>query len=234
MTTINYSARVILMQYQAIIGGPSQSFKSTPLERKELVCVPISTGVVIKGDIVEILGCDWKINSIYYLKTKLLVEVEKQDDPSFNATVPVSYLRKKRLGAVENAPGAPLYDDHALVYWAYSNLKNLLMNSLSGRSRVKDIKQDFAPCTDATIHAFGVTNGPVTFSIKEDDGPFSTSAWDHILGNEWDKVADGTAVITSLKFKVDKTSTLNFNSNINVHATLVSNVNFKTMGRNKL
>ena len=83
------------MQYQAIIGGPSQSFKSTPLERKELVCVPISTGVVIKGDIVEILGCDWKINSIYYLKTKLLVEVEKQDDPSFNATVPVSYLRKK-------------------------------------------------------------------------------------------------------------------------------------------
>ena len=103
------------MQYQAIIGGPSQSFKSTPLERKELVCVPISTGVVIKGDIVEILGCDWKINSIYYLKTKLLVEVEKQDDPSFNATVPVSYLRKKRLGAVENAPGAPLYDGRPCV-----------------------------------------------------------------------------------------------------------------------
>ena len=103
------------------------------------------------------------------------------------------------------------------------------MNSLSGRSRVKDIKQDFGPCTDATIYAFGVTNGPVIFSIKEDDGPFSTSAWDHILGNEWDKVADGTAVITYLKFKVDKTSTLNFNSNIYVHATLVSNVNFKTM-----
>ena len=169
-----------------------------------------------------------KVNSIHYLQTKLLVEVEKQDDPSFNATVPLSYLRKKRLGPVENAPGAPLYDDHALVFWAYSNLKNLLMNSLSGSSGVKDIKQDFAPCTDATIHAFGVTNGPVTFSIKE-DGPFSTSAWDHILGNEWDKVAAGTAVVTSLKFKVDKTSTLNFNSNIYVHATLVGNVNFKTM-----
>ena len=211
-----------------VIGGPSHSFKTTPLEQIELVCAPISTGVVIKGDIVEILCYDWKINSIYYLQTRLFVEVEKLDDPSFKATVPISYLRKQRLGAIENAPGAPLYDDHSLVYWAYSNLKNLLMNSLTESSRVKDIKQDFAPCTAATIHAFGITNGPVTFSIKE-DGPFSTSAWDHILGNEWDKVANGTAVVTSLKFKVDKTSTINFNRNIHVHATLVCNVKIKTM-----
>ena len=140
----------------------------------------------------------------YLLPTdETFLEVEKEDDHSFNATVPISYLRKKRLGAVENAPDASLYDDHALVYWAYSNLKNLLMNFLSGSSRVEDIKQDFSPCPDATVHAFGIANGPVTISIKE-DGPFSTSAWDQILGNEWDKVADGTAVVTSLKFEADK------------------------------
>ena len=80
------------------------------------------------------------------------------------------------------------------------------MISLNGCSRVKYIKQDFAPCTDAMVHAFGIANGTVTFSIKE-DGPFSTSAWDHLVGNEWDKVANGTAAVTFLKFKVDKTST---------------------------
>ena len=105
------------------------------------------------------------------------------------------------------------------------------MNSLSGSSRVKDIKQDFAACTDVTIHAFGVTNGPVTVSIKEDGGSFSTSVWDHILRNEWDKVANGTGVVTSLKFKVDKTSTVNFNSNIYVHATLVCKCEFQDNGK---
>ena len=148
----------------------------------------------------------------------------KTRDPSFNATVPLSYLRKKRLGAVENALGAPLFDDHALVYWVFSNLKNL-MNSLSESSRVRDFKQDFAPCTAATIHAFGITNGPVTFSIKE-DGAFSTSAWNHLLGNEWDKVADGTAVVTSLKFKDDKTSTLNVRNICSRDTQL--HLNFKT------
>ena len=154
--------------------------------------------------------------------------MEKHDDPFFKSTVPINYVKKENVFPVINTPSMPLYEEHSLVYWAYSNLKNILTYFFSDTNRVKDIKRDIAPCTPATLHAFGLKDGPVTFSVK-DEGPFSTASWDGVLGHEWDKVANGTAVVMSLKFKEDKTCTLNFNTNIFVHATLVSNVNFKTM-----
>ena len=80
------------------------------------------------------------------------------------------------------------------------------------------------------MHAFGfpAEGGSVTYSLKE-ERQYSTAVWDTVLGHEWDKVADGTACVVSLKFKVDKTCSLNINKNIYVHVALVSNVNYKTM-----
>ena len=80
----------------------------------------------------------------------------------------------------------------------------------------------------ATLHASGIEEGRVAFNIKE-EGPFSTATWDHVLGDQWDEVVDGTAVSLNPRFKLDRSCALNFKKNIFVHVTLVSNVNFKTM-----
>ena len=40
------------------------------------------------------------------------------------------------------------------------------MHSFNGASRVKDIRRDVAPCTPATLHAFGIRGGTVTYSVK--------------------------------------------------------------------
>ena len=134
----------------------------------------------------------------------------------------------KQFVALSSAPIAPMNEEHSLVYWAYANLKHVLMHSFSDKSRVKDIRRDIAPCTPATLHAFGIEEGPVTYSVK-DEGPFSTATWDIVLGHEWDKVANGTAVVMTLKFKQGKSCRKNFNQMIFVHVTLASNTNFKTM-----
>ena len=134
----------------------------------------------------------------------------KNDDPLLMQQY-LSIVTGESLGAIENPHGAPLNGDHAVVSWVYSILNNLLMNSLIESSRVKDIEQDCSPCITAMIHDFGITNAPATFSIKE-DSPFSTAALYNVLGDEWDKVANGTAVVTSLKFKVKSLWRKNINS----------------------
>ena len=84
-------------------------------------------------------------------------------------------------------------------------------------------------CTHLAFETYGDTVfGTVTYSVKY-DGALSTASWDTILGDEWDKVAEETAVMMSIKFKEDRSCTLNFNRNIFVQATLVSDVNFETM-----
>ena len=213
---------------KALNGGPYDPFKNKPNARTDLVCVPVATGVVTRGDTVTILGTTWKVNGLYWHDTKAFIEVEKDHDILFKSTVPINYVQKETEVLSNNSPCMPLYEEYSLVYWAYSNLKHLLMHSFNDKSRIKDIKRDLVPCTPATLHAFGIEEGPVTFSIKE-EGPFSTATWDHVLGDQWDKVADGTAVIMTLRFKQDKSCALNFNKSIFVHVTLVSNVNFKTM-----
>ena len=157
---------------------------------------------------MTILGTTWQVSGLYWHDTKVLLEVEKDDDILFKSTVPINYMQKQAEVFSNNSPFMPLDEEYSLVYWAYSNLKHLLMHSFNDKSRIKDIKRDLGPCTPATLHAFGIEKGPVTF-IKE-EGPFSTATWDHVLGDQWDKVADGTAVIMTLRFKQDKSCALNF------------------------
>ena len=183
--------------------------------------------ITITGDLVTIMGKTWTVTELYVIDNKLLVEVVNEEDRFFKCTVPISYVTKQFV-ALSSAPIAPINEEHSLVYWAYSNLKHVLMHSFSDKSRVKDIRRDIAPCTPATLHAFGIEKRSVTYSVK-DVGPFSTATWDIVLGHEWDKVANGTAVVMTLKFKQDKSCTLNFNKMIFVQVTLASNTNFKTM-----
>ena len=183
--------------------------------------------ITITGDLVTIMGKTWTVTELYVIDNKLFVEVVNEEDHFFKCTAPISYVTKQFV-ALSSAPIAPMNEEHSLVYWAYSNLKHVLMHSFSDKSRVKDIKRDIAPCTPATLHAFGIEEGPVTYSVK-DEGPFSTATWDIVLGHEWDKVANGTAVVTTLKFKQGKSCRKNFNQMIFVHVTLASNTNFKTM-----
>ena len=72
------------------------------------------------------------------------------------------------------------------------------------------------------MHAFAIPaeSGSVTYSLKE-EGQYSTAGWDTVLGHEMDKVAGGTACVVPLKFKVDKTCSLNFKQNLYVHNALV-------------
>ena len=104
------------------------------------------------------------------------------------------------------------------------------MHFISDESKIRDFRKDIASSCSVLMHAFGIPaeGGSVTYSLKE-EGQYSTAVWDTVLGHEWDKVADGTACVVSLKFKVDKTCSLNFNKNIYVRVDLVSNVNYKTM-----
>ena len=139
-------------------------------------------------------------------------------------------MKKERTLPLHSTPDVPFDNTYAKVYWAYSNLKHLLMHFHSDQSRNRDFKKDIVPSCSVLIHAFGIPagGGSVTYSLKE-EGQYSTAVWDTVLGHEWDKVADGTACVVSLKFKVDKSCSLNFNKNIYVHVALLSNVNYKTM-----
>ena len=139
-------------------------------------------------------------------------------------------MKKDRTLPLHSTPDVPFYNNYAKVYWAYSNLKHLLMHFYSDQSRIMDFRKDIAPRCSVLIHAFGIPaeRGSVTYSLK-DVGQYSTAVWDTVLGHEWDKIADGTVCVVSLKFKVDKTCILNFNKNVYVHVALVSNVNYKTM-----
>ena len=102
--------------------------------------------ITITGDLVTVMGITWKVNGLYLLDTKLFVEVEKEDDQFFKCTVPISYVTKQFV-ALSSAPIAPMNEEHSLVYWAYANLKHILMYSFSDKSRVKDIRRDIVPCT---------------------------------------------------------------------------------------
>ena len=77
------------------------------------------------------------------------------------------------------------------------------------------------------MHAFGIPaeGGSVTYSLTE-EGHYSTAVWNTVLRHKWDKVENATACVVSLKFRIDKTCSLNFNKNIYVHVVLVSNVNY--------
>ena len=182
--------------------------------------------ITITGDLVTVMGITWKVNGLYLLDTKIFVEVEKEDDQFFKCTVPISYVTKQ-FEAPSIIPSMP-HEEHLQVYWAYSNLKHILMHSFNDTSRTNYIKKDIAPsCYPAIRHAFGIEEGPVTYSVK-DEGPFSTATWDTVLGHEWDKVANGTAVVKTLKFNQNKRKD-NFNTMIVAQVTVTSNISFKTM-----
>ena len=103
-----------------------------------------------------------------------------------------------------------LFDNnYAKVYWAYSNLKHLLMHFYSDQSRIRDFKKDIAPSCSVLIHAFGIPagGGSVTYSLKE-EGQYSTAVWDTVLGHEWDKVADGTNPGASIPTKTFMSTSL--------------------------
>ena len=57
------------------------------------------------------------------------------------------------------------------------------MQSSNEASRVKNIRSDIAPSTNATLHVLGIRDGPVTYSVK-DEGAVSTASWHAILGDE--------------------------------------------------
>ena len=187
----------VVKKKPALIGGPSDPFLNRPNGRVNLVCIPISTGVVMKGDTLSLMGTDWKVNDLYFSGNKLFLEVEKRD--FFKSTVPINYIKKECISPVEFHPAMPFYEEHSLIYWAYSNSRHMLMHSFNGASRVKDIRRDVAPCTPATLHAFGIRDSTVTCSVKYDTA-LSTASWDTILGDERDKVAEGTAEVMSIKF----------------------------------
>ena len=183
--------------------------------------------ITITGDLVTMMETTFKVTGLYLRDTKLFVELEKEDDQFFKADVPISYVTKQ-LEAPSNIPIMPLHEEHSQVYWAYSNLKHILMHSFNDTSRTNHIKKDIAPSWYPAIrHAFGIEEGPVTYSVK-DEGPFSTATWDTVLGHEWDKVANGTAVVKTLKFNQNKRKD-NFNTMIVVQVTVTSNISFKTM-----
>ena len=127
-------------------------------------------------------------------------------------------------------PRCSFDNNYANVYWAYSNLKHLLVHFYSDQSKIRDFRKDIAPSCSILMHAFGIPaeGGSVTYSLKE-EGQYSTAVGDTVLEHEWDKVADETACVVSLKFQFVKTCSLNLNRNIYVHVALVSNVSYKTM-----
>ena len=146
----------------------------------------------------------WRVNEFFIEDSIPFIEVEKEDDPFFKSTVPLSYMKKDRTLPLDSTPDVPLDNNYAKVYWAYSNLKHLLMHFYNDHSRIRDFKKDIAPSCSVLIHAFGIPpeGVSVTYSLKE-EGQYSTAVWDTVLGHEWDKVADGIACVVSLKFKVD-------------------------------
>jgi len=221
-----------LAQKTKLFGGPTDPFENKPEGRVTLVSIPIRNGVAVRGDIVSVKGTvfSWRVNGIFLEDSRSFIEVEKENDPFFKSTVPLSYIKKDLTLPLASTPDVPVDNNYAKVYWAYSNLKHLLMHFYTDHSRVRDFKKDIAPSCPILMHAFGIPaeGGSVTYSLKA-EGEYSTAAWDIVLGHEWDKVADGTACVTSLKFKVDKTCSLNFHKIIYVHVALVSNVNYKTM-----
>ena len=86
------------------------------------------------------------------------------------------------------------------------------MHFIGDQPRIRDFKKDVAPSSSVVMHALGISvaEGSVTYSLKE-ERLFSTAVCDIVLGHEWDKLADGTACVVSLKLKVDRTCSLNFN-----------------------
>ena len=137
----------------------------------------------------------WRVNGIFLEDSRSFIEVEKENDPFFKSTVPLSYIKKDLTLLLASTPDVPVDNNYAKVYWAYSNLKHFLMHSYTDHSRVRDFKKDIAPSCPILMHAFGIPaeGGSVTYSLKA-EGEYSTAAWDIVLGHEWDKVADGTDV----------------------------------------
>ena len=149
---------------------------------------------------------------IFIEESRLFIEVEKEDDPFFKSTVHLSSMKKDRTLPLHSTPDVPFDKNYTKVYWAYSNLKHLLMHFYSDQCRIRDFRKDIAPSCSVLMHAFGIPakGGSVIYSSQE-KRQYSTAACHTVLGHEWDKVADGTACFVSLKFKVDKTCILNFN-----------------------
>ena len=73
-------------------GGPAEPFLTKPEGRVELVSIPIKNGVAVKGDIVDVVGTEFsgRVFGIFIEDLWLFIEVEKEDDPFFKSTVPLS------------------------------------------------------------------------------------------------------------------------------------------------
>ena len=157
----------------------------------------------------------WRVTGIFIEDSRLFIQIEKEDDLFFKSTVPLSYMKKDRALPLQSTPDVPFDNNYATVYCEYSNLKHLLMHFFSDQSGLRDFKKGIAPSCSVLVHAFGIPaeGDSVTYSVKE-EGQYSTAVLDTVLGHEWDKVADGTACVVSLKFKVDKTCSLIFNKNM--------------------
>ena len=130
---------------------------------------------------MTILGTTWKVNRLYLNDTKLFLEVEK-DDNLFKSTVTLNYVQKQVETFANKTPPICLYEEYSVLYWAYSNIKHLLMHAFNGKSMVNKIRRDLVPYTPATSLPFGIEECPVTFRVKE-EGLFSTATWGHVLGD---------------------------------------------------
>ena len=159
-------------------GEPCDPFKNKPDAPTDLICVPVATGVVSKDDTVTILETMWKVNRLYLNDTKMFLEVEK-DDKLFKSTVTLNYVQKQVETFANKTPPICLYEEYSVLYWAYSNLKHLLMHAFNDKCSVNKIRRDLVPYTTVTSLPFGI-EGPVTFRIKE-EGLFSTATWGHVL-----------------------------------------------------
>ena len=57
----------------------------------------------------------WRVFGIFIEDSRLFIEVEKEDDPFFKSTVPLSYMKKDRTLPLQSTPDVP-FDNNMRKY----------------------------------------------------------------------------------------------------------------------
>ena len=96
-------------------GGPAEPFLTKPESYVELVSIPIKNGVAVEGDIVNVVGTEFSLRlfGIFIADSRLVIEVEKEDDPFFESTVPFSYVKEDRTLPLHSTPDVPFDNNYA-------------------------------------------------------------------------------------------------------------------------
>ncbi len=191
------------------------------------MCVPVANGVIFCQQ-QTIVGFRDKLHTVEALKFDFheniaLATIRELSNPRIVTILPPSLLVLPDETPAEVVPEDCCESPEGvnLVFFAFTSLKRCLLgiNTISRKGRL--FFDNIVSAKASTRRAFGIYAGPATYSLTSTNAERNTSAWDDVLGPNWDRLVNDSVVIYKMTFSESATPVKSLNRVVKVSVDFV-------------